>query len=37
MMEMMYLGFLLDINAFGQPKVEMYKSETRKTLAGGEV
>lgn len=34
MMEMMYLGFLLDVNPFDQPNVEMYKSETRKILAG---
>ena len=36
MMEIMYLGFLLDINPFDQPNVEMYKAQTRKILAGGE-
>jgi len=37
MMEIMYLGFLLDVNPFDQPNVEMYKTETRKILAGGEM
>lgn len=37
MMEIMYLGFLLDVNPFDQPNVEMYKTETRKILAGGEL
>jgi len=32
MMEMMYLGFLLDVNPFDQPNVEDYKVETRKIL-----
>ncbi len=32
MMEMMYLGHLLQINTFDQPNVEMYKKETRKIL-----
>ncbi len=33
MMEMMYLGALLEVNPFDQPNVESYKSETRKILA----
>ncbi|MBN1274596.1 MAG: hypothetical protein JXB26_20230 [Candidatus Aminicenantes bacterium] len=33
MMEMMYLGFLLDVNPFDQPNVESYKIETRKNLS----
>ena len=37
MMEIMYLGFLLHVNPFDQPNVEMYKSETRKILAGEEM
>ncbi len=32
MMEMMYLGKLLNVNAFDQPNVESYKEETRKLL-----
>ena len=32
MFEIMYLGFLLDINPFDQPQVELYKQETRKIL-----
>jgi len=32
MMEMMYLGFLLEVNPFDQPNVEDYKIETRKIL-----
>ena len=32
MMEMMYLGYLLDVNPFNQPNVESYKRETRKIL-----
>jgi glucose-6-phosphate isomerase len=32
MMEMMYLGFLLEVNPFDQPNVEDYKVETRKIL-----
>lgn len=32
MMEMMYLGFLLDVNPFDQPNVEDYKNETKKLL-----
>lgn len=33
MIEVMYLGFLLRVNPFDQPQVELYKSETRKILA----
>ena len=33
MLEVVYLGFLLNINPFDQPNVEMYKSKTRKILA----
>jgi glucose-6-phosphate isomerase len=32
MMEMMYLGHLMKINAFDQPHVELYKKETRRIL-----
>jgi len=32
MMEMMYLGFLLNVNPFDQPNVEEYKVETKKIL-----
>ncbi len=32
MMEIMFLGFLLDINPFDQPNVELYKKETRRLL-----
>lgn len=32
MMEIMYLGKLLNINVFDQPNVEYYKEETRKIL-----
>ena len=32
MIETMYLGFLLNVNAFDQPHVEAYKSETKKIL-----
>ncbi|MCK5030153.1 MAG: glucose-6-phosphate isomerase [Thermoplasmatales archaeon] len=32
MMEMVYLGFLLEVNPFDQPNVEDYKVETRKIL-----
>lgn len=34
MMEMMYLGFLMDVNPFDQPNVEAYKKETRSILTG---
>jgi len=33
MMEMMYLGYLLEVNPFDQPNVESYKIETKKLLA----
>lgn len=32
MMEMMYLGKLMEINTFNQPHVELYKVETKKIL-----
>jgi glucose-6-phosphate isomerase len=32
MMEMMYLAKLLNVNAFDQPHVELYKIETKKLL-----
>lgn len=32
MIEMVYLGHLMDINPFNQPNVEEYKAETRKIL-----
>lgn len=32
MMETIYLGFLLDINPFDQPNVELYKREAQKIL-----
>lgn len=32
MLEVMYLGHLLNVNAFDQPNVELYKQETRKIL-----
>jgi len=35
MMEMMYLGFLLEVNPFDQPNVEAYKIETKHILQGG--
>lgn len=34
MLEMMYLGRLLNVNAFDQPSVESYKTETKKILEG---
>ena len=34
MMEMMFLGNLMGVNAFDQPSVESYKQETRKILTG---
>jgi len=34
MIEVMYLGHLLNINPFDQPQVELYKKETRTILAG---
>ena len=33
MIEMIYLGYLLEVNPFDQPNVESYKKETRKILA----
>lgn len=33
LMEMIYLGALLEVNPFDQPHVELYKQETRKILA----
>lgn len=32
MCQVIYLGYLLDINAFDQPGVELYKQETRRIL-----
>jgi glucose-6-phosphate isomerase len=32
MIEMVYLAFLLDVNPFDQPQVELYKKETREIL-----
>ncbi len=32
MFEMMYLGYLLNVNTFNQPNIELYKSITRKIL-----
>lgn len=34
MLEMMYLGSLLEVDPFNQPAVESYKEETRKILGG---
>ncbi|MFB6245706.1 MAG: hypothetical protein ABEJ03_05170, partial [Candidatus Nanohaloarchaea archaeon] len=34
MMEMMYLGSLLNVNPFNQPNVEEYKVETKEILKG---
>ncbi len=34
MIEMMYLGHLMDVNTFDQPHVELYKIETKKILEG---
>lgn len=33
MIKMVYLGYLLELNPFDQPNVELYKKETRKILA----
>lgn len=33
MIEILYLGFLLGVNVFDQPEVELYKKETRRILA----
>jgi glucose-6-phosphate isomerase len=32
MLEIIYLGFLLEVNPFDQPQVELYKEETRELL-----
>jgi glucose-6-phosphate isomerase len=32
MIETIYLGFLLGVNPFDQPQVELYKQETRKIV-----
>lgn len=32
MIEMIYLGYLLEVNPFDQPHVELYKTQTRKML-----
>ena len=32
MIEIMYLGFLLNVNPFDQPQVESYKKETKNIL-----
>jgi len=34
MMEIMYLGHLMGVNAFDQPEVELYKRETKRILSG---
>lgn len=33
MLEVVYMGVLLEVNPFDQPQVELYKQETRKILA----
>lgn len=33
MMEIVYLGYLLEVNPFDQPQVELYKQETKEILA----
>ncbi|MGC2310318.1 MAG: hypothetical protein WA432_01700 [Candidatus Babeliaceae bacterium] len=33
MLEIVYVGFLLKVNPFDQPEVELYKEQTRKVLA----
>jgi glucose-6-phosphate isomerase len=33
MLEIIYLGFLMNINPFDQPNVELYKQETKKILS----
>jgi len=33
MLEIIYLGYLFDVNPFDQPQVDLYKKETRKVLA----
>ena len=37
MIEIMYMGYLFDINPFDQPQVELYKKETRKILGSVDV
>jgi glucose-6-phosphate isomerase len=32
MIEILYFGYLLDVNPFDQPQVELYKQEMRKLL-----
>ncbi|MBI5794266.1 hypothetical protein HZA87_04265 [Candidatus Uhrbacteria bacterium] len=34
MIEVMYLGILMEVNAFDQPQVELYKNHARKFLKG---
>ena len=36
MIEMMYLGKLMNVNTFDQPNVELYKQETKKILTDHE-
>lgn len=33
MLEIIYLGYLFEVNPFDQPQVELYKKETKKALA----
>ena len=33
MLEIMYLGYIFNVDPFDQPQVELYKKETRKILA----
>ena len=33
MVEIMYLAYLMDVNAFDQPQVELYKEEIRRRLS----
>ena len=33
MLEIMYLGYMFNVDPFDQPQVELYKKETRKILA----
>ena len=35
MIEMIYLGHLLNVDPFDQPQVELYKKKTREILAHG--
>ena len=34
MIEVMYLGYLMGVNTFDQPGVELYKVETKRLLGG---